>query len=161
MAPVTATRSTNVTRIRTARPGAVNVQLPARGKGFRTYGPRAMQYGTAATVRSMQRIAARYQATTGKTLEIGDISKAGGGRTRRHKTHLYGTNIDLRPPSRAGGPATWRSGGYDRAATRRLIQEIRRENPRARILFNDPVLIREGLVRPARGHDNHLHVSLR
>jgi conjugal transfer mating pair stabilization protein TraG len=120
-----------------------------------------MQWGTARTVEGLQRIADRYHTATGRTLEVGDISKQGGGKTSRHRTHLHGSDVDLRPPTASGGPATWRSPGYDRAATRRLIAEIRREFPNARILFNDPVLIREGLTRPARGHDNHLHVSLR
>ena len=163
MPPVQA-RRTDVQRAaaRSAPRGQpVNTQLPARGAGFRAYGPRNMQYGTARTVRSMQRIAQRYSARTGKNLAIGDIAKRGGGKTSRHSTHLRGTDVDMRPPSRSGGPSTWRSPGYDRAATRKLIQEIRRENPNARILFNDPVLIREGLTRPARGHDNHLHASLR
>ena len=26
------------------------------------------------------------------------------------------------------------------------------------IYFNDPVLIKEGLVRPYSGHDDHLHI---
>lgn len=158
----TPSRTATVTRPR-PRPAApvVQTQLPASGRGFRTYGPRNMQWGTERTVRSLERIADRYHTATGRTLEVGDLSKQGGGKTSRHQTHLAGADIDLRPPTRSGGPATWRSAGYDRDATRRLIQEIRRENPNARILFNDPVLIREGLTRPARGHDNHLHVSLR
>lgn len=162
MPPVQTVRSTSVQRTQSSsRSAAVNTQLPTRGRGFRTYGRRFAQYGTQKTVRSLQRIAERYQASTGKTVELGNISRAGGGHLPPHKTHRNGTDVDIRPPSRSGGPTTWRAGGYDRAATRKLIQEIRRENPRARILFNDPVLIREGLVRPARGHDNHLHVSLR
>jgi conjugal transfer mating pair stabilization protein TraG len=120
-----------------------------------------MQYGTAKTVKSAERIAAGYNAATGKTLEIGDIAKQGGGKTSRHKTHQNGTDVDIRPPSKSGGPTNWRAAGYDREATRKLIQQVRKENPNARILFNDPVLIREGLTRPAKGHDNHLHVSLR
>ncbi len=27
------------------------------------------------------------------------------------------------------------------------------------VLFNDPVLVREGLTKPYRGHDNHLHLT--
>jgi len=157
---VTSTRNVrSVTRNRSTQ--GVNTQLPARGKGFRSYSARWRQYGTAATVRSLQRIAGRYNDVTGKTLEIGSMSKKGGGHMAPHSSHKRGIDADIRPPSKNGGPTTWRSGSYDRAATRRLIAEIRRENPRAKILFNDPVLIREGLTRPYRGHDNHLHVSLR
>lgn len=141
--------------------GPVNTQLPDSGEGFTTYGPRNMQWGTEQTVKNLEEIAARYKARTGKTLEIGDISKKGGGKTDRHETHLHGTDVDMRPPSKNGGPSNWRDPNYDRDATRALIEEIRRTNPNARILFNDPVLIAEGLCSPAKGHDNHLHVSFR
>ncbi|PZR12291.1 MAG: hypothetical protein DI536_15415 [Archangium gephyra] len=141
--------------------GPVNTQLPDSGDGFTTYGPRRMQYGTEQTVKNMQEIAARYKAATGKTLEIGDLSAKGGVKTDRHKTHTNGANVDLRPPSTNGGPSNWKNAGYDRDATRTLIQEIKRTNPNAKILFNDPVLIKEGLTSRAGGHDNHLHVSFK
>ncbi len=139
----------------------MNTQLPVRGKGFKTYAARWRQYGTQRTVQSLQRIAARYNESTGKTLELGSMSKKGGGYMPPHSSHRKGIDTDIRPPSKNGGPTTWRSSSYDRAATRKLIAEVRRENPNAKILFNDPVLIREGLTRPYKGHDNHLHVSLR
>lgn len=154
-------RSQNVARTSSRSTGGVNSQLPSSGKGFKTYGPRWKKFGTAKTVSSMKKIAERYNAKTGKTLEIGNMSKAGGGKLPPHSSHQKGIDVDIRPPSRTGGPVTFRSAGYDRDATRKLIAEIRRENPNAKILFNDPVLVREGLVRPYKGHDNHLHVSLR
>jgi peptidoglycan hydrolase-like protein with peptidoglycan-binding domain len=141
--------------------GRVSTQLPNQGDGFDTYGPRSMQYGTPQTVQNVEAIASRYHARTGNTLEVGDISREHGGRTDRHRTHLNGTDVDIRPPSNHGGPTNWRSDGYDRQATRTLIEEIRRTNPNARILFNDPVLRREGLTSYANGHDNHLHVTFR
>ena len=141
--------------------GPVDTQLPDSGEGFTTYGPRNMQYGTEQTVKNLEEIAARYKERTGKTLEIGDISKEGGGKTDRHQTHINGTDVDMRPPSKNGGPSNWRNADYDRDATRALIEEIKRTNPNAKILFNDPVLIAEGLCSPAKGHDNHLHVSFK
>lgn len=42
-----------------------------------------------------------------------------------------------------------------------LIHEIRRQNPNAVILFNDPELIRMGLTKPSKGHDNHMHVDFK
>ncbi len=141
--------------------GAVTTQLPDSGDGFTTYGPRKMQYGTEQTVKNMEEIAARYKARTGKTLEIGDLSAKGGVKTDRHKTHTNGANVDIRPPSKNGGPSNWKNADYDRDATRKLIEEIKRTNPNAKILFNDPVLIKEGLVSRAKGHDNHLHVSFK
>ncbi len=159
MPPIQAAQRTRTTSTRST--GRVDTQLPSRGRGYRVYGQRARQYGTARTIQTVQRVAQRYQARTGKTLEVGTISQRGGGRIRPHSSHRAGSDLDLRPPSRTGGPTTWRSSSYDRNATRALIAEIRRENPGAKILFNDPVLIREGLVRPYKGHDNHLHVRLR
>lgn len=143
------------------RSGAVNVQMPRRGNGFTTYAAPSRQYATQRTVNQVQNIAQRYNARTGRNLEIGEISRRGGGANPGHSSHRRGIDVDIRPQSRNGGPTTWRSPGYDRNATREMIREVRRENPNARILFNDPQLIREGLTRPYKGHDNHLHVSLR
>ena len=160
MAPVSSTtRATSTTR-RTGRQ-AVDTPMPRRGRGYTTYAAQSRQYATRSTVNTMERIASRYNARTGRNLEIGEISRRGGGNNPGHTSHKRGTDVDVRPQSRNGGPTTWRSAGYDRNATREMIRDIRRENPNARILFNDPVLIREGLTRPYRGHDNHLHVSLR
>lgn len=141
--------------------GPVGTQLPGLGVGFKTYGPRSMQYGTAQTVKNMQDIAARYHARTGRTLEIGDLSKQNGGFTSRHKSHAKGIDVDVRPPSLTGGPTKWNSKAYDRKATRALVEEIRRTNPTAKVLFNDPVLRAEGLTSYSPGHDNHLHISFR
>lgn len=156
------TRTTSTRRVSNAtRTGGVNTQMPVRGNGFSTYGTRAHQYGTQRAVSTMQNIASRYHARTGRNMEIGEISRRGGGRLPPHSSHQRGTDIDVRPQSTTGGRTTWRQANYDRNATREMIRDIRRENPNARILFNDPQLIREGLTRPYRGHDNHLHVSLR
>ena len=35
---------------------------------------------------------------------------------------------------------------------------IREKFPQVTILFNDPLLVGDGLTRPFAGHDNHLHV---
>ena len=35
---------------------------------------------------------------------------------------------------------------------------VRDQHPGAVVLFNDPVLIREGLTQRWDGHDNHLHL---
>ena len=32
-------------------------------------------------------------------------------------------------------------------------------NPGLTVLFNDPQLIKEGLTKKWRGHDNHLHLK--
>ena len=124
----------------------------------------ADQYGTARTVATLQNIAAEWNRTPpNQPIQIGDMSRRGGGAFAPHSSHTTGRDADIRPFRRDGAqvPTTWRDAGYDRNATRDFIRAVRAQNPNAVILFNDPQLIREGLVRPYRGHDNHLHVSFR
>lgn len=165
MAPISAATTKRPTSAaptrRAASPAAVDTPMPRRGTGYTTYAAQSRQYATRNTVDTVERIAERYNTRTGRNIEVGEISRRNGGANPGHSSHRRGTDVDLRPQSRSGGPTTWRSPGYDRDATREMIRDIRRENPNARILFNDPVLIREGLVRPWARHDNHLHVSLR
>jgi murein endopeptidase len=102
-------------------------------------------------------------------LRVGDISKRGGGRIPDHGSHKHGKNVDLdlafndgrttAEPNRGSRNATWRSPAYDRGATRLMVKLIKEAYPSAQILFNDPVLVREGLVRSYPNHDNHLHVQ--
>jgi conjugal transfer mating pair stabilization protein TraG len=56
-------------------------------------------------------------------------------------------------------PTNWQSRSYDREQTRNYIEFMKERNPGMTVLFNDPVLIREGLAKPYRGHDNHLHLT--
>lgn len=157
------TRTSSVSGTQSSKSSnAVGTQLPASGKGYKSFaGNRDHQYGKESTIKSVQNIAAQYNKDTGKTLEIGEISQKGGGKLPPHVNHQKGTDIDIRPPSKEGGQTTWKSPGYDQDATRKLIASIKKENPNAHILFNDPQLIKEGLTHKAKGHDNHLHVSLR
>ena len=62
--------------------------------------------------------------------------------------------------SSAGYASNYKVASYDRTATRALIKAIRATAPGhvKLIYFNDPVLIKEGLVRPYAGHDDHLHI---
>ena len=55
---------------------------------------------------------------------------------------------------------TYRRATYDRAATLALIRAIRATAPGhvKLIYFNDPVLIKQGLVQAYPGHDDHLHI---
>ncbi len=148
----------------------VGTQMPSSGFGYMGYYASSKRYGTVKTVETLKAVAARYHAATGETLRIGDISLRGGGAISGHATHRHGTNVDIdmafndgrKTAERQRGSvnATWRSPAYSRSKTRKLIYELRRANPGVRILFNDPVLVREGLVRPFPNHDNHLHLTL-
>lgn len=147
----------------------VDHQMPDRGPGWQGYYSASRRWGTERTIETLKTVAARYNAATGQTLRIGDISLRGGGDIDGHASHETGRNVDIDMAfsdgrtdierNRNSVNATWRSPHYDRAATRRLIQEIKRANPNIQILFNDPVLVREGLVRAYPNHDNHLHLQ--
>jgi peptidoglycan hydrolase-like protein with peptidoglycan-binding domain len=97
---------------------------------------------------------------------VGDLSYEHGGDHPEHATHEVGLDADLRPMKKANnqcsGGTRWSLSAYDRTATRALIKAIRAATPGhvKEILFNDPVLIAEGLTVFRAGHDDHLHVRL-
>ena len=97
-------------------------------------------------------------------IAIGDIGFEHGGDIPGHTFHEYGLEVDVRPMRTDKRQCSWggsyRLSTYDRAATRDLIRAIRASAPgHVRLIyFNDPVLIREGLTRRFRGHDDHLHI---
>lgn len=145
----------------------IDTEVPSGASDYMSYKP--YRFGTARTIESIKRIAERYRQQTGMMLRIGDISKRGGGQIPDHSSHRTGKIFDLdmafndgrttAEPDRDSVNATWRSPAYDRDATRKLIKIIKQIRPEAQILFNDPVLVREGLVRQFPNHDNHLHVQ--
>ena len=109
--------------------------------------------------------AARVVAAQGYgRIAVGDNSKQHGGDIAGHETHEQGLDVDLRLMRKANDQCRWggnyRASTYDRAATRALIVAIRATAPGhvKLIYFNDPVLIKEGLVKRLAGHDDHLHV---
>ncbi len=142
---------------RATKPGVQN-QMPDSGPGFRSYYSAAKRFGTASTINSLKAAAIRYHAATGKTMQIGDIAVRGGGPISGHKSHRTGKDADLRMANSSNGPGTWQSAGYDRNATRKLLQALRSTGNVKLIFFNDPVLIREGLCQKYPNHDNHVHV---
>ncbi len=145
----------------------VYTRLPTDDPTIHHYKPYG--YGTERTIGMVRAVAARYHQLTGMVLRVGDISQRGGGPIKDHSSHQHGLNVDLdlafndgrttAEPDRSSENATWRSPAYDRDATRTIIQLIKDCNPNADILFNDRVLVREGLVRPWPNHDNHIHVQ--
>jgi hypothetical protein len=42
--------------------------------------------------------------------------------------------------------------------TRELVLLVREKFPQVTILFNDPLLVADGLTRRFPQHDNHLHI---
>ncbi|KWW98721.1 Peptidoglycan-binding domain 1 protein [Carbonactinospora thermoautotrophica] len=126
--------------------------------GYRTADKR---WGTAAAVAQTEWAASQVAGRFGK-VAIGDLSLRYGGGYGGHRSHRVGLDVDLRPmrdnndQCRSG--TTWRQAAYDRAATRELVKALRATGHVKVIFFNDPQLIREGLTRHWKGHDDHLHV---
>jgi len=143
--------------------GEIGTVLPATGEGYVTYNREAGgadQVGTAGFVERLQQVGRDWAATGNTPMSVGDMSRAGGGRFAPHSAHQRGTEADIRPFRTDGrnAPVRWDGAGYDQATTRALVETIRARYPDATVLFNDPQLVREGLVRAYAGHDNHLHV---
>lgn len=121
-------------------------------------------WGTAAAVGQLEAAAAEVVAAGYGRVAVGDIGREHGGDIPGHETHEQGLDVDVRPMrarrDQCTRPSTYRVAGYDRAATRALVEAIRRTAPGhvKLIYFNDPVLVRQGLTTHFPGHDNHLHI---
>ncbi len=103
-------------------------------------------------------------------LATNDVSLPRGGNTPDHTTHETGLDCDCRLPRTDGtsGGISWNQPGttrrhplYDRDAARAMLRALQRQPLWHRTLFNDPVLIAEGLCRAAPGHDDHIHFEIR
>lgn len=134
-------------------------QNPADG-GYYTYGTPgggAGQYGVPDTISLIQDIAKNW---SGSPFGVGNISLAKGGKFKGHNSHKYGTNVDIRPMRSDGAHVgtNWRSPGYDRAVTQRLIDAFLATGRVRNIWFNDPAI--KG-VTPYPGHNDHFHVNVR
>lgn len=128
-------------------------------------GNKTANWGTAAAVAQLE-AAGRAFASSGRgKVPVGDLGLELGGNIPGHASHEQGLDADIWPVRSDAAQCTaaritWKSAAYDRAATRRLVQEVRRAAPGhvKTIYFNDPQLIAEGLTQAYSGHDNHLHV---
>jgi hypothetical protein len=122
---------------------------------------------------------------------INDISTVLGGPFSPHKSHGAGMDVDIRimNEDQTARGVTWnvyvqvvlpdgtpvrdrrgnivmeptdeRNPDYNIDLTRDLIRTLKATGNVKDIFFNDPILIDEGLVKPSRGHDDHLHVRYR
>jgi peptidoglycan hydrolase-like protein with peptidoglycan-binding domain len=121
-------------------------------------------WGTAAAIGQVEAAGARVFELGHGRVAIGDIGLEHGGDIAGHDSHGHGLDVDVRPMRRLEDQCrvgvNWRSSAYDRAATRDLVRAIRATAPGhiKLIWFNDPVLVREGLVRWHSGHDDHVHI---
>jgi peptidoglycan hydrolase-like protein with peptidoglycan-binding domain len=142
---------------------AVDTVLPEAGRGFTTFNREAGgadQVGRAATILAIQTIAAAWAETHSFPIAVGDISRKGGGRFPPHSSHKDGRDVDVRPFRHNGAPGATNihEPSYDHALTRELVLLTRRKFAQVTILFNDPLLVRDGLTKRFAGHDNHLHL---
>ena len=126
----------------------------------------AANWGTATMSSTLEAAGAATVAGGFGRVAVGDVSLEHGGDIPGHVGHEVGLEADIRPMRKANDQCSfgtnWRTTAYDRGATRSLVQAIRAATPGhvKVILFNDPVLIGEGLTTSQSGHDDHLHVTL-
>ncbi len=105
----------------------------------------------------------RSQFPGSNPILVNDASLPDGHDTNQHSGHETGLSADLRLPNTDGDQnrgTTWRASDYDRPAMRAMLKSFAAQPNHGRTLFNDPVLIREGLCVAASGHDNHAHVEV-
>ena len=156
--------SASVPPITTGDSSSVDTPLPPEGRGFTTYRRSpggADQFGRASTIRALIALGDAWAGLHDRPrVQIGDISRRGGGPFPPHGAHQRGNEADIRPMRNDNLEAAVRrdSPSYSRALTRELVRLIRANNPGVVIFFNDPALISEGLTRRLVNHDDHLHV---
>jgi predicted RNA-binding Zn ribbon-like protein len=101
-------------------------------------------------------------------LEFGDISHETDRLFDGHKSHTDGHCIDIRPirnkkpeNSSPTNPSvnrlTYSADNFDRAKTELLLKHLAALGG-TNIIFNDPKLIKKGLSRKVKGHNDHIHV---
>lgn len=145
----------------------VDTLLPMNGEGYTTYNRErngADQYGTAFTIGAIVELAAKWAELSTVPIQVGDISRQGGGAFPPHASHRNGRDFDVRPfrKDKKLLPVDCRTiSEYNADLTAEFVRMVRNYYPNAIIYFNDSVLIKKGLVRFMAGHYNHLHFRLK
>ncbi|MEM9805634.1 MAG: hypothetical protein AAF959_10170 [Cyanobacteria bacterium P01_D01_bin.56] len=152
------------------------MMMPARGKGFYNFEVIEQinddhDYGIDWMSNVIRAAGIHYDLAYRKNnpkiapIAINDVSLPEGGDTMDHGGHETGNAGDISLPHLGGdfGGIQWSSTGiYDRAATKAILQALRAQPwvNKAKLYFNDPVLVGQGLCISFRGHDNHIHFEV-
>jgi peptidoglycan hydrolase-like protein with peptidoglycan-binding domain len=146
--------------------GGIASVLPERGPGFQTYNREpggGDQVGTLSTISAVVALGGAWLLLQPEIpIQVGDISRAGGGPFPPHVAHRRGREVDLRPMRNDGllAPTTIDDASYDPGLTEALVDLVRATHDGVTILFNDPRLVEAGKARRSGGHHNHLHLKL-
>nr|WP_314539905.1 penicillin-insensitive murein endopeptidase [uncultured Massilia sp.] len=138
-------------------------QLP-EGAGYYVYGTPTNgggQYGHPALLTVLFWVEREWQAIDRRRFGVGNISLANGGEYRKHRSHVDGLQVDVRPIRIDGHQSRvtrFEHGQYDRTATKKLIAIFHSHPLVKTILFNDTDIPH---VTPWEGHDDHFHVNIR
>lgn len=123
------------------------------------------QWATSQSMGIIEDVSRSWNTSRYGKASLGNSSRTHGGKLSPHSSHQVGLDVDMAAfmtnKRQCTYTVTWRSGSYDRTATRKYIQQLRASGRVKLVFFNDPVLIREGLTKYASGHDNHFHVRFR
>jgi hypothetical protein len=152
----------------------INVILPERGEGFRTFLREpggATQVGTQLTINALIDLAREWFLIHPEVpIQFGHISRRGGGPffstvnpgKLAHQTHRDGRTVDIRPIRKDNVMAATdiNSNHYDPEKTKELVRLIRQKHAKVDIFFNDPNLTKTKATKFVKGHHNHLHVRL-
>jgi hypothetical protein len=143
----------------------IDTVLPIDGEGYTTYNREpggADQFGTAMTINRIMDLSRKWFLLHPEVLlQIGDISLKGGAKTKDHKSHRNGRDVDIRPIRKDNrtDPISVGETQYDSIRTEEFVLLVRSRFPQVSIFFNDDRLVKKGLTKFLRGHHNHLHVT--
>jgi peptidoglycan hydrolase-like protein with peptidoglycan-binding domain len=152
----------NLPEVDRVDPDAITTQVPAEGHGYITYGPRHKKFARIGVFRAIEDLARLWiERHPEHLVQVGNISKLGGGRLPPHQTHRQGRDVDFRPFRRDAleMPVTIHDAAYSHDLTEEFVDLVHERQPGCRILFNDPRLVAAGKSIDVSGHHNHLHIT--
>lgn len=140
----------------------VNTPLGGSGTGYTPYRSAGSQYGTAQTIAFIKDLGRTWASThpNDPVIQVGEISKQGGGPLPPHKSHQQGIDFDLRYMRNDGrvGLTTTTSATYSQPLTQDLVNILRGTGQVQFLFSNDSGLT--GINFEAN-HYRDLHVRLR